>query len=131
MERAWRVDGPSIFCFYQALKTRWEKCVWTRDIFSNVHENRLEKQQYHVFFVIKSHQNASFRCPRLRIFIEMPKKCLACKRIFSASFRSMTKTKYTRIIYSSSSLRFWYLFHHSLRYFFSKIAKKMSIIILL
>ena len=49
MDRAWTVDGPSIFCFYQAPKTRWENAFGHETFFSKVHVNRLEKQQNHDF----------------------------------------------------------------------------------
>ena len=81
-----------------------------------------------MIFETKSDENAGFRCTKLWIFIQMLKICPVSKRIFSTSFGSLTKTKYTRTIYSSSSLHLSYSFHHSLRYFFWKIAKKVSII---
>ena len=76
------------------------------------------------FFVTNNHDFVVFQSDLYYLL----KKCLALKCIFSASFWSLLKTKYTRTIYSSSSLHLSYSFHHSLRYFFWKIAKKASII---
>ena len=70
-------------------------------------------------FDTKCGENTGFinRCTKLRFFIQMLKICPACKRIFSTSFGSLTETKYTGTIYSSSSLHLSYSFHHALRYF--------------
>ena len=125
-----KIDGPSTFCFCQAPKTRGENALESRTFFQRVTEIA-KKHNKIMIFETKSDENARFRCTKLWIFIQMLKICPVSKRIFSTSFGSLTKTKYTRTIYSSSSIHFRYLFHHSLRYFFSKIAKKMSIMILL
>ena len=130
MDRAWRVDGPSIFCFCQAPKTRWENALERGTFFQRVTEIT-KKHNKILIFETKSDENVRFRCTKRWIFIQMLKLCPASKSIFSTSFWSLAKTKYTRTIYSSGSVHISSLFHLLSRYFFSKIAKKMSIIKLL
>ena len=130
MDRAWRVDGPSIFWFCQAPKTRRENRFWRGTFFQRVTEVAKKHSKF-MIFVSKNDENAGFRCPKLWIFIQMLKICPASKSIFSMSFWSLAKTKCTRTIYSSSSVHISSLFRLVSRYFFSKIAKKMSIEILL